>query len=226
MTSIPFRTLLPDRSVQKAVIGVLPANFREVPPLVHSWLLIVKAPLLSEKIKSNMKILLKVLGTIFAVVALLVCLGGVIRNMSDAEAMDYLASGQAELQQLQESMKDLGGNSDQMDQAFQSLDETANGLPSKGEFQTAGALMAILGVISLALIVFQYTGNVKINGIVLALTLIVGVLAIMLSPVVPETLTGGMSNRTIAIIAVVPAIAAAITAFLVARMKKAVVTVS
>jgi hypothetical protein len=173
-----------------------------------------------------MKILLKVLGTIFAVVALLVCLGGVIRNMSDAAATDYLASGQAELQQLQESLKELGGNTDQMDQTFLDLEETANGLPSKGEFQTACAMMAIMGAISLALIVFQYTGNAKTNGILLALTLIAGILAIVLSPVVAETLTGGVSNRTLAVIAVVPAIAAAITAFLTARMKRAVVTVS
>jgi len=173
-----------------------------------------------------MKILLKVLGTIFAVVALLVCLGGVIRNMSDAEATDYLASGQAELEQLQESLKELGGNSDQMDKAFQADEETASVLPSKGEFQTAGAMMAIMGVLSLALIIFQYTGNLKTNGILLALTLITGILAIVLSPVVPETLTGGISNKTLAIIAVVPAIAAAITAFLVARMKRAAVTVS
>lgn len=173
-----------------------------------------------------MKILLKVLGTIFAVVALIVSLGGVIRNISDAAATDYLASGQPELQQLQESIKELGGNTDQMDRTFFDLEEATNSLPSKGEFQTACAMMAIMGAISLTLIVFQYTGNVKTNGILLALTLIAGILAIVLSPVVDETLTGGVSNRMFAVIAVVPAIAAAITAFLTARMKRAVVTVS
>jgi hypothetical protein len=173
-----------------------------------------------------MKILLKVLGTIFAVVALIVSLGGVIRNISDAAATDYLASGQPELQQLQESLKELGGNTDQMDQTFFDLEEATISLPSKGEFQTACAMMVIMGAISLALIVFQYTGNVKTNGIMLALALIAGILAIVLSPVVAETLTGGVSNRKLAVIAVVPAIAAAITAFLTARMKRAVVTVS
>lgn len=173
-----------------------------------------------------MKILLKVLGTIFAAVALIVCFGGVIRNLSDAAATDYLASGQAELQQLEESMKELGGNTDQMDQTFFDLGEATNGLPSKGEFQTACAMMAIMGALSLALIIFQYTGSVKTNGILLALAIIAGTLAIVLSPVVAETLTGGVSNRKLAVIAVVPAIAAAITAFLTARMKRAVATVS
>lgn len=173
-----------------------------------------------------MKILLKVLGTIFAAVALIVCFGGVIRNLSDAAATDYLASGQAELQQLEESMKELGGNTDQMDQTFFDLGEATNGLPSKGEFQTACAMMAIMGAISLALIIFQYTGSVKTNGILLALAIIAGTLAIVLSPVVAETLTGGVSNRKLAVIAVIPAIAAAITAFLTARMKRAVATVS
>lgn len=173
-----------------------------------------------------MKILLKVLGTIFAAVALIVCFGGVIRNLSDAAATDYLASGQAELQQLEESMKELGGNTDQMDQTFFDLGEATNGLPSKGEFQTACAMMAIMGALSLALIIFQYTGSVKTNGILLALAIIAGTLAIVLSPVVAETLTGGVSNRKLAVIAVIPAIAAAITAFLTARMKRAVATVS
>lgn len=173
-----------------------------------------------------MKILLKVLGTLFAVVALVVCLGGVIRNLSDAAASDYLESGKAELEQLQESMQELGGDGGEMEQAFQELDETANSIPSKGEFQAACAMMAILGIFSLALIVFQYTGSVKATGIVLALTLLTAILAIMLSPVVPETLTGGISNRKLAVIAAVPAIAAAITAFLSARMKKAAVVAS
>ncbi len=176
-----------------------------------------------------MKILLKVLGTILAAVALIVCFGGVIRNMGDANDSDYVAAelerGKAQFKEMQESMNALGGDGTEMEDALKDMEETANGIPSKSEFQTACAMMVILGLISIALIIFQYTGSVKATGILLVLTLITGILAIVLSPVVPETLTGGISNRKFAVIAAVPAIAAAITAFLVARMKRSAVAV-
>lgn len=169
------------------------------------------------------------MGTILAAVALIVCFGGVIRNMGDAHASDYAAeeleNSKAQFREMQESMKALGGDGSEMDQTFKDLEETVNGIPAKSEFQTACAMMVILGIISIALIIFQYTGSVKAASILLVLTLITAILAIVLSPVVPETLTGGISNRKLAVIAAVPAIAAAITAFLVARMKRSAVVV-
>ena len=175
-----------------------------------------------------MKILLKVLGTICAVFALLACFGGMIRNFSDASDSDYLASdiaaGKAQIEEMRDAAAELGTEyAAELDKSIAELDQTVDSIPMKGAFTTAAWLMVGLGLLSVLLIVFQYVVNQKIATGLLVATLIIGILTIVLSPVVAETLVSGVSNRKLAYFAAIPAILAAITAFLIARMKEPLV---
>jgi hypothetical protein len=174
-----------------------------------------------------MKITLKILGTLLAIVALLASAGGTIRNFRDAGDAD---SVQAELEagkaQIEEMKKNAGGDaafSAEMDKSIAQMEAAAAEIPTKSTFTTAGILCAVLALLSVMLIVFQYVSSQKIATVLLVLTLIVGIMAIVMSPEMKETFTSGASNRTIAMFAGIPAILAAGCAFLISRMKKAAV---
>jgi len=171
-----------------------------------------------------MKTLLRVFGVILVLVALVVSSLGVVRNFRDAEdAAEYentMSQGNLEIKELKAQAELLTGESkaaalDSIKQAEDILKD----IPSKNTFTFIGVLMVVLVLTSLVSAVLLFVVREKAAKIILAITIVSALIAIVISPNIGGGLTGGASNRTVAMIAAVPAFLSALFAFLISRMK-------
>lgn len=170
-----------------------------------------------------MKTLLRVFGVILVLAALVISSLGVVRNFRDAEDVaEYENPMNSEITELKAQAELLTGESkaavlDSIKQAEDILKD----IPSKSTFTFVGVLMVVLVLTSLVSGVLLFVVREKTAKIILAVTIVAALIAIVISPNIGGGLTGGASNRTVAMIAAVPAFLSALFAFLISRMKPA-----
>ncbi len=172
-----------------------------------------------------MKILFRVLGTIALAAALLICGLGAVRNFNDARDVvtyaDEIEESRLLLQSMKEGLGDMMGEDSEMSNTLSEGEEAMNDLPGEGTFKAAAMLMILLLVLSVVSAVFLYVPRQKVALALLALTVIGGIILIAISPSFDTGITGGATNRAIAIAAVIPAFLVALFAFLTTRVKTA-----
>jgi hypothetical protein len=172
---------------------------------------------------TNKKQIMKIVLRIFGILAVIVAVGmgtlGVVRNFRDAaDAKEFEASlgeTQKEITQLKEQVKQATGEeADYINEQIKDAEDVLSQMPSSGAFTFAGILVGALALVSLVSAVFLFKKGQKKAVIILGATVVLSLLAIVISPDIDGGLTGGMSNRSIAYIVSVPAVLVALFAFL------------
>ena len=171
-----------------------------------------------------MKTLLKVLGVIIAVIALVISSLGVVRNFRDAEdAAAYessMSQGKSEMDEYRKQSEQLTGEAkEQMLQMIQEGEDLLAQLPSKNTFTSIGVLMVVLALTSLISAVLLFASKQKPATIILVITVVAALIAIAISPSIDGGFSGAASNRAVSIAAAIPAFLTALFAFLISRMK-------
>ncbi len=166
-----------------------------------------------------MKIVLRIFGILAVIVAVGMGTLGVVRNFRDAaDAKEFEASlgeTQKEITQLKEQVKQATGEeADYINEQIKDAEDVLSQMPSSGAFTFAGILVGALALVSLVSAVFLFKKGQKKAVIILGATVVLSLLAIVISPDIDGGLTGGMSNRSIAYIVSVPAVLVALFAFL------------
>jgi hypothetical protein len=164
-----------------------------------------------------MKILFRILGIIAVIAAVGIGTLGVIRNFKEAKEMkqapEFFEQARAEVATMKEQAKQLSGpEADEMNKNIAEAEEILN-IPSAGTFTFIGILMAVLALISLISGVFLFKPGHKITVVLLGAAIVAGAVAIFLSPG-NSSEYGPASLRTLSTIVTIPAVLAALFAFI------------
>lgn len=167
-----------------------------------------------------MKIVIRIFGVLAVLVTLGICLAGVVRNFGDAEKIETeFAEFEEQMSVMEEAVEDTDGATEAQKQQIQEeFDQLKEGIPSPGAFQAAGVMLILLALLTFASAIFLFKASKKAT-MILGATAVIAIINIVITPHVEETLTSGMSNKTIAIIVGIGAIICALLAFAISKMK-------
>lgn len=161
-----------------------------------------------------MKIVIRIVGVIAVLMAVLTCGLGTVRNFNDADAVSKYEKESAS---LKEKMKGLDANTSKLfDKAVDSTlkDAGIDKLPSKGTFQTVGIALALLVVLSIAAGIFTFLPKPKPSTILVGIIIILSIIALSMSPSFAKTgMFAKASNFNVALYATIPALIAGVCAF-------------
>lgn len=168
-----------------------------------------------------MKILLKVLGVLTVMIALLVSSVAVVRNFRDAKDVVEIEKTSAQFDQMRgltQAMSEGAGS--EMEDPFSEVDSLIKKMPSSKTFYAAGIIIAIITLLNLVTGVFLFIPSKKTTTLLFVTVILLSIISIVVSPEIDSSLTrGAISNRTLAMIVAGFATVSALFPFLLARKK-------
>lgn len=171
-----------------------------------------------------MKILLRVLGVLTVIISLVISSLGVVRSFRDAEdAKEYeamMVESKKQLEEYRQQSEQLeGAEKESMLAIVKSGEDAMTEIPSASTFTILGVLMVVITLIILLSGVFLFVINPKIANMLFISAILISVIAIVMSPDLGESMTGGVPNRKLSMIVGGGAFLSALFPFLLARKK-------
>ncbi len=168
-----------------------------------------------------MKILVKIVGVLAVLIALLTCSLGSSRNFSDAEE---ITGFEQKLEKLKASVKEelKNSNGKQTAEAFEKALADAKksagikDLPSKSTFENSAMLIALLMLLSVVAGVFLFLPRLTTSMIILGIAVLASLTLIMIAPDMGEK--SRATNVQVAWMGIIPALLATLCAYLNAKL--------